>query len=636
MKTLRSKLILTIGLLTTSMLLISSLHSAFKRFSEMEENMVGQTRINLSLVADYLSVPLAFNDNQDAFSLLQKLETIPHLTNAAIYDLNDHLFVSLNQDSLPAIPLSGEFTGDVLYRDNFMYMRVPITYKDTNYGSLLAQIDLKFRKDMVREEALSLLVFLVIMISISVFLAVLFGKIVSDPLRLLSRRMMVISKHNDFDEPIIDTSGKDEIGILIGVYNQMVSQLSLWKKKQQEASEALKQSNEILEQKVEERTHDMNLAHEKVKNLLQNERSILRNLPYGIILINERLEIIKMNEFALELLGYGAKRPYLLTEFCLDIREDEHILSRPAIMHRTDKINTRESEFKTTSGEMIPVLKSIIWIEYDRKDVLMEAFVDISDLKKTQQELIFAKEKAQESDRLKSAFLSTINHELRTPLNHILGFSELIHSGTESEAIKKYSSVIITSGKNLLSIIEDIFELSLIEQSNVVLRKKAFSMMSFFMECKASFESMLKDSGKHEQIQLILNPDPDFLTEFFISDRTKINQILTNLFKNALKFTQKGIIEIGCKKSAPGNLMFYVKDTGIGIDDKIKPFIFDLFRQGDDSDTRLYEGLGIGLTISAKLARLLDGEITVDSESGKGSTFYLSIPVEIAESEDAE
>lgn len=284
-------------------------------------------------------------------------------------------------------------------------------------------------------------------------------------------------------------------------------------------------------------------------------------------------------------------------------------------------------------GTAFPILlsTSVIRDENENPVALIGVAIDITQMKKNREELVAAKENAEESNRLKTAFLAMMNHELRTPLNHILGFSELILSGVAPEESQSFASSIQTSGQNLLAIIEDVFELAMIEQENIKLRNQTYSFMDHFMETKASFDNILRTSAKNEQIQLVFKPDVHFLSSYVTADRSKINQVLTNLFKNAVKFTQKGKIEFGFMVSDNSNLTFYIKDTGIGIPIEKQSVIFDYFRQGDDSYTRSYGGIGIGLAISLKIAKILNGELSVVSEPGAGSTFSLTIPVELSE-----
>jgi len=273
---------------------------------------------------------------------------------------------------------------------------------------------------------------------------------------------------------------------------------------------------------------------------------------------------------------------------------------------------------------------------YTPKDVEMLEFIShqislFVQRKRAEGKLKSALLKAEESDKLKSAFLATMNHELRTPLNHILGFSELILAGVMPEDNQSFASSIYSSGKNLLAIVEDVFDLALAEQANVKLRLQTFRLMDQFMENKSSFDHILQSSGKAEQIQLVFRPDTRLLSLYLTVDRSKVNQILINLFKNAVKFTNSGTIEFGYQSNEPGKLTFFIKDSGIGIPKEKQTVIFDFFRQVDDSPTREYGGIGIGLAISQKIAKILKGELSVISEPDHGSAFYLTVPVELAD-----
>lgn len=270
---------------------------------------------------------------------------------------------------------------------------------------------------------------------------------------------------------------------------------------------------------------------------------------------------------------------------------------------------------------------------FDQADVALMEFVSrqislyITN-KKGDEELKQALANAEESDRLKSAFLATMNHELRTPLNHIIGFSELILAGVMPEDNKSFATSIYNSGKNLLSIIEDVFDLALAEQADVKMRLQTFRLMDLFMENKSSFDHILYNAGKSDRIALIFKPDTRLLSTYVTVDRGKVNKILINLFKNSVKFTNQGSIEFGYQMAQPGRLTFFIKDTGIGIPKEKQSVIFDYFRQGDDSPTRNFGGVGIGLSISSRIAKILSGELSLVSEPNEGTTVFLSVPVE--------
>lgn len=246
-----------------------------------------------------------------------------------------------------------------------------------------------------------------------------------------------------------------------------------------------------------------------------------------------------------------------------------------------------------------------------------------------QEALLLAKEKAEESEQIKSAFLATINHELRTPLHHIMGFSELLRMNKiPAHEISNFADKIYKSGKNLLQIIEDILNLALADESYVQIRKEYFKGKDLFLQHKVLLDEMLKSSEKGDQIKLIYTPSERFVNEQYIADSSKINQIIVNLLKNAIKFTNSGSIEYRAEIHK-NELIFRIKDTGIGIPQHQQQIIFDFFRQADDSSTRIYSGIGVGLAISKRITKILNGELSVQSIPGKGSTFILRIPVEV-------
>ena len=249
--------------------------------------------------------------------------------------------------------------------------------------------------------------------------------------------------------------------------------------------------------------------------------------------------------------------------------------------------------------------------------------------KEAEIKLIAMKDRAEESDRLKTAFLAMMNHELRTPLNHIIGFSELIISAAAPEEDASFATTIQQSGKSLLSYIEDVFDLALVEKENIKLRLQTFTLEEIFTENMEALDILLSESGKDDQINLNFHPDKDWILASLAADKNKINKVLTNLFKNAVKFTDQGNIEFGFRVEENHKLIFYISDTGIGIPEEKQELIFQFFRQGDDSTTKAYGGIGIGLAISRKIANILKGELKVDSRPDLGSTFTFSIPVEL-------
>lgn len=251
---------------------------------------------------------------------------------------------------------------------------------------------------------------------------------------------------------------------------------------------------------------------------------------------------------------------------------------------------------------------------------------DISEKKKIINELIVAKEKAEESDRLKSAFLANISHEIRTPMNGILGFSELLQKPnlTGSEQ-KKYIKIIEKSGNRMLNIINDIVDISKIEADLVELK---FSETNINDQIDYVF-TFFKPEAAKKGIQLIQNTTLSNKEANINIDREKLYSVLLNLIKNAIKYTDEGEIEIGYRLidiNKSSFIEFYVSDTGIGVSDDQKDIIFKRFIQADIADRQSRHGAGLGLSISKAFVELMGGVIRVESNEDKGSVFYFMVP----------
>jgi PAS domain S-box-containing protein len=264
-------------------------------------------------------------------------------------------------------------------------------------------------------------------------------------------------------------------------------------------------------------------------------------------------------------------------------------------------------------------------VEYDKtgKPVrMLGTFQDITQRKKIENELLIAKEKAEESSRLKTEFLHNMSHEIRTPMNGIMGFSELLLDPEISyEEKRNFSKIIKSSSKQLLKIIDDILEISVLETKQENIFESEFSLNDLMLELFSIFNLKSKERDIPIYLKKPLNDEQSYI----VSDRVKLNKILSNLLENAIRYTNEGFIEFGYAVKED-ILKLYVKDTGIGIDPKNHKMIFERFSQENKELSLKHGGLGLGLAISKESAMLLGGDISVESEKGKGSTFYLTIP----------
>jgi len=253
---------------------------------------------------------------------------------------------------------------------------------------------------------------------------------------------------------------------------------------------------------------------------------------------------------------------------------------------------------------------------------------DVSDYHQAIEDFKMALDKAKESDKLKSAFLANMSHELRTPLNAIMGFSSLMDIKMETAEVGKYAQIINDSGKHLLYLVEQIFDITLIDSGQIKLSKETFDLIHFLSIIR---EVTLSDRAalNRDHLEVLFKFESSMAPIFVFTDRRRLQQILLNLLKNALKFTEVGTVECGFQNRLQHGkpvIRFYVRDTGIGIPQEKRNFIFEAFRQADDGHTRKYDGVGLGLSIAKKLALLLGGTLRLSSKEGVGSTFWFSIP----------
>ncbi len=249
---------------------------------------------------------------------------------------------------------------------------------------------------------------------------------------------------------------------------------------------------------------------------------------------------------------------------------------------------------------------------------------DITDQKQLLKDLVEAKEKAEESDRLKSAFLANMSHEIRTPMNGILGFMELLkeHDLT-GEMRDEYIEIVNASGQRLLETINDIIDIAKIESGELELNVGKVDVIKMMQRLGQFFEP----EARKKKLELILETNIPQEQCMLILDAHKTESVLTNLLKNAIKFTARGQIVLGCNLNGK-SLSFYVRDTGRGIPADKLSRIFDRFVQAESSYSRAYEGSGLGLSISKAYVELMGGGISVDSVLDKGANFQITIPVE--------
>ncbi|WP_462279905.1 PAS domain-containing hybrid sensor histidine kinase/response regulator [Salinivirga cyanobacteriivorans] len=377
-----------------------------------------------------------------------------------------------------------------------------------------------------------------------------------------------------------------------------------------------------LRQKQIEKEHFR--SQENLKESEARYRSLIENSNDGILLLLDS-KITLANKKLEELFEYSLEE---IKQPDFDIMTLIEPASRPAIKERLEKAQmgiyeNSKQEFQglTKSGKIIDLESSISYINTNEGLITQSIIRDITERNADKRALIKAKEKAEESDKLKSAFLLNISHEVRTPLNGILGFVNLLTS-TDIDESKKllYAEKIKNSSYRLMNTITDIIKLSRIETDQLQYKESKIDLEEFINEVHEEFQDKAEQKGLKWNANI-----SEKLSYYIFTDREKLKQILYYLLNNALKYTNKGEIGMECNVNG-NNLEVQVKDTGIGIPADRQSAIFDRFVQADLSMTRDYEGTGLGLTISRGLAEVLGGKIRLQSEEGVGSTFKLILP----------
>jgi PAS domain S-box-containing protein len=373
-----------------------------------------------------------------------------------------------------------------------------------------------------------------------------------------------------------------------------------------------------------EELHQAKLTAEKSE---QHNQMLFEILPIGLALTKITGELVYVNKAFTDIIGYSEKEALKLTYW--DITPQKYAEQE---QQQLDSLNTTgfygpyEKEYRHKSGKLIPVrLRGRIVIINDEK-FIWSSFEDISEKKKYEQELLFAKEKAEESDHLKTAFLQNMSHEIRTPMNAIMGFSDLLMNNFDDKPkLKMFSNIINQRCSDLLEIINDILDISKIESGQLPVNIEECNLIELFDELSDFFKEYQNRLGK-QHINFSLKVQNQ-LPEIIIStDKIKLKQIFINLISNAFKFTDTGKIEGGCKFEENHKLVFYVSDTGIGIPSDKQATVFERFTQLHQSSRKNMGGTGLGLPIVKGLVGLLGGEIFLESESNKGSTFTFSFP----------
>ena len=586
---------------------------ALNDIKRLKTGTQSQLLLDARLIGDYCIVPLTFGDRQQASEALSRLRFINSVDKAYLFDESGTLFATYPDSMKNSTDTAIVFTEGAVYKKGIFHITEPIVFEGETIGSLYILANSELLKKQNRRLILLLLAVFVLMLIISYLLAASLQKLLTKPILQLAETTAKISESQDFTVKL-KPPGKDEIGTLYLRFNHLMAQLL---KRQKERDEAEKEITFLAQ--------------------------VLRNINEAVTITDLEDKIIFVNQAFLKAYGYSEEE--LIGNSINIIRSPgnppeliEKILPETLKGGWQGELLNRRKD-----GTEFPILlfTTIIKDNGGQPLALVGISTDITERKKTEEELRLhrhhleelvaqrtaelevEKERAQSADRLKSAFLATMSHELRTPLNSIIGFTGILlheHPGPLNDEQKKQLGMVQQSSRHLLSLINDVLDISKIEAGQLKLNIQEFSLLEVIQKVLESTTQFA--DKKNIKLKVAIGGNIGQIT----SDKLRVQQMLINLVNNAIKFTDAGSVTIKCYK-VDKFVKIQVIDTGIGIEEDKLEQLFKPFSQIDTGLTRKHEGTGLGLSICKKLTEMLNGSIKVKSMFGTGSTFTVTLPV---------
>ncbi|MET0213688.1 MAG: response regulator [Vicinamibacterales bacterium] len=666
---IKSKLILiTMVTSALALLLASAGFVAYDlvRFRvQMSEDLMTQAEV----IGLNSSAALAFQDAKTGAEILSALNARDGIVAAALFTPNGEQFTQYRRPGTRPRPFP-DTPGPTGYRFEDDHLRVfhDIVLHGERLGSVYIESDMQQLNARIERYVTIVGILMLGSALVALLVSSRLQRLISNPILHLEETMKSVSAHKNFALRA-QKSQEDEIGSLIDGFNAMVAdiqqrdtallganldltqrttQLEEESAERLRAQDELKAFNVTLEQRVAERSA---AAEERARELVRSEaalkrqkrilQSILDSMSDGVIVADDEGRLILANPAAERLLQLSVAdveeasqlwlrrqglllpdrvTPYPLERFPLTqaIRGEEVEGAEVYIAHARDDGGTWLSVNATPLKDEEGVLHNGVAV-----------FHDITVRKRSEEELRNAKDAAEAANVAKSRFLANMSHELRTPLNAIIGYSEMLQEQAtevgQPELVPDLKKI-HSAGKHLQGLIDDILDLSKIEAGKMEVFVESFEVSNIVDDVVATIEPLVEKAGNTLHVTC---PDDVGIMR---ADMTKVRQVLFNLLSNACKFTQNGRVSLDVERQhfATGEwIHFRVRDTGIGMTPEQIGKLFQEFTQADTSTTRKYGGTGLGLAISRRFARIMGGDIVVESTPGEGSTFVAQFPAVI-------